>query len=89
MPVFEVEQYELHAVTYRIEAADRAEAVMKLLSGDGDADMVDNSQEYIEIPEDYGMIDEELAKQLHERYCNPELLDDGRIPSIRAVLQVE
>ena len=32
MPTFEIEQYELHAQTYRIEAASEAEAIKRLFT---------------------------------------------------------
>lgn len=64
MPMYEIEQYEIHATKYRTKAANEAEAIVKLL--DGEADPVDGSQEFIEIAEDVGLpIDEhhELAEQ--------------------------
>jgi hypothetical protein len=65
MPKFEVEQYELHVIKYRIEAENEAQAVKKVF--DGVALPVDNSLEYIEVADDYGLpVDEhrELADQL-------------------------
>ena len=37
MPVFEIEQYELHTMKFRVEAANEAEAIAKLFGGDGEA----------------------------------------------------
>ena len=51
MLVFEVQQYEVHVSTYRIEADDEAEAIAKLYSGDGE--MV--SFEFAGIADDVGM----------------------------------
>jgi len=60
MPVYQIEQYELHTQTYRVEATTEAEAIVKLL--DGEADPVDNTLEYVEIAEDFGMpVDEHKA----------------------------
>lgn len=87
MAVFEVEQYELHSCKYRIEAATAAEAISKVF--EGTETMVDNSDDYIEVAEDWGMptaehqdIADELRKlgQLHIRSI---------IPSIRSVEKVE
>lgn len=86
MPTFEIEQYELHAMKYRIEANSEAEAIVKLL--DGKADPVEQSQEYIEVADDYGMpVDEfpELAKALRD--LNVRVREDI-IPSIRSIEEV-
>ena len=72
MPQYEIEQYELHCMKYIVEADSEAEAVRMVLEGDADA--VDNSLEYIEIADEYGIpVDEnpELAKELgSERYIS-------------------
>jgi len=36
MPMWEIEQLELHAQTYRVEALDEAEAIQKLFSGEAE-----------------------------------------------------
>jgi hypothetical protein len=87
MPVYEIEQYELHTQKFRVEAKDEAEAIAKLL--DGDAEAVDNALEYIEVAEDVGLPVDEfrwLAKRL-EKLGVP--VGDRVIPSIRSVEQVE
>ena len=87
MPIFEIEQYELHATTYRVEAKDEAHAIARLL--DGEADPIDNSLDYIEVADDYGMpVDEnrELAEQLRNLGI---AIGDDIIPSIRNIEQVE
>ena len=87
MLTFEIEQYELHATKYRVEAANEAEAIAKLLAGE--AEPVDQSQELIEVANAYGMAANE----------HPELVRALQklgvkgireiIPSIRAVEKVE
>jgi type III secretion system FlhB-like substrate exporter len=87
MPTYEIEQYELHAMTYRVEADSKAHAIARLL--DGEADPSDNSLDYIEVADDYGIpVDEnrELADQLRSLGVN---IDDDIIPSIRNIEQVE
>lgn len=87
MPVFEIEQYELHTQKFRVEAKDEAEAIAKLL--DGEAEAVDNGLEYIEVAEDVGLpIDEfgELAKKL-EKLGIP--VGERVIPSIRAIEEID
>lgn len=87
MPIFEIEQYELHTQKFRVEAVDEAEAIAKLL--DGEADAVDNGLEYIEVAEDVGLpVDEfrELAKKL-EKLGVP--IGDQVIPSIRAIAEID
>ena len=86
MPTFEIEQYELHAMKYRVEAADEAEAIAKLFAGEGEA--VDDSQDFIEVADDYGLPVEEhpeLAEALRKRGITVENV----IPSIRNIEAVE
>lgn len=83
MPTYEVEQYEIHTHTYRIEADSEAEAIVKLL--DGEVEPVDGSLDFIEVAEDVGLpVDEyrELADELRELGVP---VDEHVIPSIRAV----
>lgn len=87
MPVYEIEQYELHTMIYRVKADDPAEAIVKLL--DGEADPVDNSQEYIEIADERGLLvadHPELAEKLRAQGVP---VDDQIIPSIRSVSMIE
>ena len=72
MPNYEIEQYEIHTQTYRVEASNEAEAIKMLF--DGEADPVDNGFDYIEVCEDMGLPAEkhrELADQfaLARRFC--------------------
>lgn len=86
MSIFEIEQYELHTVKYRIEAANEAKAVVKLL--DGEAEPVDNSLEFIELADDFGMpVDEyaELANKLNELGVP---VGEHVIPSIRSIVEI-
>ena len=50
MLTFEVEQYELHCMKYRVEADNEADAIVKLL--DGEAEPVEQSQDMIEVADD-------------------------------------
>ena len=86
MPTFQIEQYELHTAKYRVEATSEAEAIAKLFDGEGEP--VDNSLEYIEVAEDYGLpVDEfpELAEALHKQGVR---VDDAIIESIRSIEEV-
>ena len=83
---YEIEQYELHTMKYRVEAATEAEAIAKLFDGEGEA--VCNSLEYIEVAEDFGLpADEypELADALRELGVS---VGDAVIPSIRSIEKV-
>lgn len=85
MPTYEIEQYELHVMKYRVEASGEAEAIAKLL--DGEAEPVDGSLEYIEIAEDFGLPADEhrdLAETLRDRGVPV----DAVIPSIRSIVVV-
>lgn len=81
---FLVEQYELHVSTYRVITASAAEAIAKVLRGE--AELVENSTEYVGVCDTIGMpIDgnEELANELSEMNV---YVDEEKIPSIRSVL---
>jgi len=86
MPTYEIEQYELHTSKFRVEAATEAEAIFKLFQGE--AEPVDQSQEFIEVAEDFGLpVDEypELAKALRDLGVS---VDDAVIQSIRSIERV-
>ena len=87
MPTYEIEQYELHTMKYRVEAEDEAHAIAKLLNGE--ADPMDNSLEYIEVADDYGLpVDEnrDLADQLRNLGI---AVGDDIIPSVRSIEEAE
>lgn len=87
MPVYEIEQYELHSSKYRVEASSEAEAIAKLLYGE--ADPVDDSLEYVEVADDFGLpVDEnrELVEKLHKLGVP---VSEHVIPSIRSIEEVE
>ena len=88
MPTYEVEQYELHAMNYRVEAANEAEAIAKLFAGE--AEPVGQSQDFIEVAEDFGLPAEEY-RELAEALQKKGLMrgKDEVIPSIRSVEVVE
>lgn len=88
MPTYQIEQYELHVTKYRVEAGSEAEAIDKLLAGK--AEPVEQSQDFVEVAEDYGLpADEypELADALRDR--GRMRGKDELIPSIRSIEQVE
>jgi hypothetical protein len=85
MPTYEIEQYELHTMKYRVEAASEAEAVAKVLGGT--AMPVDDSQEYIEVATDHGLVADqhpELADALRDLGVSVDVV----IPSIRSIEEV-
>jgi hypothetical protein len=71
---------------YRVEAENEADAIVKLL--DGEAEPVEQSQDFIEVADDYGLpADEyrELADALREHGVPVDVV----IPSIRSIETVE
>ena len=60
MPIFEIEQYEIHCQPCRVEADTEAEAIKKLF--DGAAQPIDNSLELVEVASDYGLPVDEYPK---------------------------
>jgi hypothetical protein len=85
MPTYEIEQYELHAMKYRVEAASEAEAIRKLF--DGEAEPVEQSQDFIEVAEDFGMPAEEY-RELADALRNLGIPVDAVIPSIRSIEKI-
>ena len=86
MPMFEIEQYELHVIKYKVKARNEAQAIAKVLGGL--AEPVDGSLEYVEVAEDFGMPadeDQQLARQLRKLGVQV----DDVIPSIRSVERVK
>lgn len=86
MPTYEVEQYELHVMKYRVEAPSQAEAIARAFHGE--AEPVDQSQEFVEVAEDFGLPAEEhrdLAQALRALGVS---VPGAVIPSIRSVEQV-
>lgn len=86
MPVFEIEQYEVHAMKYRIEADDVSQAIVKLLDCEGDP--VDDSLEYIEVDDERGLWAYDHAT-LAEQLRSLGLPVENVIPSIRSVTQLD
>jgi len=87
MPIYEIEQYELHVQRYRVDADNEAQAIAKLFNDE--ADSVDESLEFVEVAEDYGLpVDEhrDLADELRDLGIP---VDDDIILSIRSIKQVE
>lgn len=85
MPMFEIEQYELHVIKYKVKAKDEAQAIAKVLNDE--AEPVDGSLEFVEVAEDFGLPadeDQHLARQLRKLRVQV----DEVIPSIRSVERV-
>lgn len=88
---FEVELYELHASKVSVHAKDKAEAILKAVHGQGDP--IDDTCEYVEMADGYGMTandaglalnEEELAKVTKE--LGIQRL--GIIPTLRQIEEV-
>jgi type III secretion system FlhB-like substrate exporter len=86
MPIYEIEQYELHTTKYRVEANSAGEAIAKLFSGEGEA--VDQSQEMIEVANDYGMPADEFPELVRDLTKLGVSGIDDVIPSIRSIDEV-
>jgi hypothetical protein len=87
MPTFEIEQYELHAQKYLIEANSEAQAIFKLFNNE--ADPVDDGLEYVEICEDRGLPADD-HRQLADELRTLRISVDGVvIPSIRSIERIE
>jgi len=84
--LYEIEQYELHTMKYRVEANSEAEAITKLLNGEADA--VEGSLEFIEVAEDLGLPTDEY-RDLAETLRALDVSVEDVIPSIRGIEKVD
>lgn len=85
MPVFEIEQYEIHTQKFRVEADSEAQAIKCLF--DGEAEIAGEGTELIEVADDFGLPAEEfrdLADALHKLGVSVDVV----IPSIRSIEEV-
>jgi len=87
MPFFRIEQYEIHAQTYQVEADCEAQAIEKLFAGEADA--IDDGLEYIEVAEDLGLPVDEFRELANELLALDVSIGDDVISSIRSIEQVE
>ena len=62
--LYEIEQYELHTSKYRVRANSEGEALAKLFAGEGEP--VDQSQEFVEVADDYGLPADEFPELVQE-----------------------
>ena len=83
-----IEQYEIHTHKVVVEAESEAEAVANYLLGKVDAELVDNSTEFIEIDNDHGVsMDEDEYLCMTVESLGVRLDRNGFIPSIRSVTE--
>ena len=90
MALFEIEQYELHVMTYRVEADNREEAIVKLLGGDGEP--IDDTLEFVEVYYDKGMTadsEPDISSRLQVAGIELGGLGVWVIPSVRECYQVD
>jgi hypothetical protein len=87
MPIYEIEQYEIHAQKYQVEATSEAEAVQKLFAGS--AEPVDDGFDYIGVCHDLGLPVQhypDLANQLRSLGV---AVETAVIPSVRSIGEVK
>ncbi len=87
MPIFQIEQYEIHTQTYQVEAENEAQAIEKVLAGEAEA--IDGGLEYIEVAEDLGLPVDEYRDLANELRALDVTVGQDVIPSIRSIEQIE
>lgn len=87
MPIYEIEQFEMHTQKYRVEADSEAQAIQRLFAGE--ADVVDGSLEFIQVADDCGLPVDEYRDLADALDALGESVDDDVIPSIRCIVQVD
>ena len=88
---FEVELYELHASRVTVHAKNKAEAILKAVHGRGEP--VDDSSEYVEMADGYGMTANDAVLGLTVEELNHITSDLGIkrldiIPTLRMIEEV-
>lgn len=84
MPLYEIEQYEIHVKKHRVEAVSAAAAIVKLRNGQ--ADLVEGSSESSGICEHDGLrVNSVLAIGLRTLGM---LIGQRNIPSIHSIKQI-
>ena len=87
MPTFEIEQYELHTMKYRVRAQNEAEAIARLLGGE--LEPVEGSLEFIEVAENLGLPTDEYRDLAEALRSLGVPVDEDIIPSIRSIVKVD
>ena len=87
MPLYEIEQYEIHIQKHRIEADSEAVAIAKLRTGE--ADLVEGGSEYSGIHEADGLRVREHRTLAEELRALGITVGQHVIPSIRNVTIIE
>lgn len=86
MSFYIVKQYELHVQNNLVEANDEAEAIAKVLEGEGK--QIGNT-EYVETPEDYGMSIDNLSDDAAFNALDTKgYISDDTVPTIHSVEEV-
>ena len=86
MPVFEIEQFEMHTQMYRVEADSEAHAIQRLFADE--AEVVEGSLEFIEVANDFGLPVDDFRDLAEALRALGETVDDDVIPSVRSIAQV-
>lgn len=87
MPVYEIEQYEIHAQKFRVRAKSEAHAIKRLLEGAADA--VDDGLDYIEVCEDMGLPVDEYRDLADKLRALGVTVGDCVISSIRSIEEAD
>ena len=87
MPIYRIEQYELHTETYQLEADSEAEAIKKMFDGEGE--VVDGGMEFIEVDDEMGLPVDEYKELTEALRAINVTVDENVIPSIRSIEQIE
>jgi hypothetical protein len=85
MPEFEIEQYVLYKMKYRVAAESEAEAIWRVL--DEQVDHIEESLEFVEAAESYGLPADEYP-ELCQELSAFDISTHDVIPSIAAIHEV-
>ena len=87
MPKYEIEQYEIHVASYRVEAESEAAAIPKLF--EEELEPVDGSLEYVEVAEEIGLPVDEYRDFADDLRSLGVVIGHDVIPSIRSIEAIE
>ena len=85
---FKVQQYEIHVVTYYVDAEDRVAAVDKIVHGGAKCCL--DGREFLEVAEDLGLQTEDYTEAEFDELSGLGLLDKNHhLASIHSVEEAE
>lgn len=85
MKKYRVEQYELYAQTYEVEAENKIDALKRLFDGQGS--IISNGLDFVQVATEYFQPNLFSSDELNaiDTFCT---IEDDCVPSIRSIIEI-